>query len=62
MPKWIKSVTYLASIACSTIALSKPQYASFLVPLSTFLAGYATTHPSDAVKTAVSSEGPKGQT
>ena len=47
MPSWLKQATYLASVLCGVVAAAQPQYAIFLVPASTFLAGYATTHPND---------------
>jgi hypothetical protein len=52
MPTWLKQATYLASVICGVVAATQPQYAVFLIPAATFLAGYATTHPSDAVATA----------
>jgi len=47
MPSWLKSATYILSVATGIIAAAQPQYAVILIPVSTFLAGFATTHPSD---------------
>ena len=53
MPSWLKQVTYLASVVCGVVAAAQPQYSVFLIPAATFLAGYATTHPSDTSGSAV---------
>ena len=51
MPSWLKQATYLASTLAGVAAAAFPPYAIYLIPLSTFLAGFATTHPSDALAT-----------
>lgn len=47
MPSWLKQVTYLTSVVVGISATIFPQYQTILLGVSTFLAGYATTHPSD---------------
>jgi hypothetical protein len=51
VPSWLKSATYIASVITGLAATALPMYAVYLIPASTFLAGFATTHPSDATPT-----------
>jgi hypothetical protein len=52
-PNWLKSATYLASTIAGIAGTAFPVYAIYLIPLSTFLAGFATTHPNDYIPTTV---------
>lgn len=47
MPKWLRQVTYIASVGLGIASQFFPQFSTPLIGLSTFLAGYATTFASD---------------
>jgi hypothetical protein len=50
LPSWLKSATYILSTISGIAATAFPAYSVYLIPLSTFLAGLATTHPSDVAQ------------
>jgi hypothetical protein len=60
MPSWLKTLTYVASVACSIAANVFPMYHTPLLCASTGLLGWATTHPSDVAPTLTVTPNPKG--
>jgi hypothetical protein len=61
MTSWLKSLTYIGSVACSIAASVFPVYHTPLLMASTGLLGWATQHPSDNPNLMVG-PAPKGLT
>jgi len=63
MSNWLRQATYLGSVICGIAAAFVPSISVPLIGVSTFLAGYATTHPDDKVAPVLTvGPAPKGLT
>jgi hypothetical protein len=52
MKNWLRPLTYVLAALCGVGAVIFPAAASVLIPVATGLAGWATTHPTDAATAA----------